>query len=179
MPRKRLRRPGLRALAAIAGIAGIAAAVLVGGSGASQASTVPGPVPHGAPGATPATFPYPTPCTENSVSCTYDSGWYAYSGNCEVDTIATWTSSSNVLDITVKMDDPNWFSSCTSYTTVYFELTPVQDEVEAGPYWGFACAALDPTCSNTQTWTYQASNVIPAADLAGLQNLYVIASSHS
>src|ERR1035438_9451748 len=31
-------------------------------------------------------------------------------------------------------------------------------EVTIGPYWGFACAVLDPTCSDTQTRTYQASN---------------------
>jgi hypothetical protein len=84
----------------------------------------------------------------------------------------------NVLDVTIEMHSPNLFASCTSYTTVYFGMTPPL-EATRGPYWGFACAVLDPTCSDTQTRTYQASNAVPASDLPGIDDLFMITSKNS
>jgi hypothetical protein len=163
MPRK---QPGLRAFVTIAGIAGT---MLAGGSTASQASV-----------ARPETFPYPTPCYQTSTSCSYNSGWNTYGdGSCEAETIATWSGlPANVLDVTIETRSSYPFASCTSYTTVYFGMAPPL-QVILGPYWGFACATLDPTCSSTQTYTYQTSNAVPAADLPAIEDLYMISSKNS
>jgi hypothetical protein len=179
-------RTGLRALAATVGVAGTLLAL---GSTAAQASTAhasPGQarthlvrVTPAAPrqGASPATAPYPSNCSSHDATCTYNSGWQTYNdGGCQEQTIATWEVLVNTLDVTVNVESPYLFASCTAYATVYFGANS-GPPYSVGPYYGFACAELDPSCSSNQSRTYQTLNAVPASQLSNVNSMWTSTAS--
>ena len=185
-------RAGLRGLAAAAGIT--ATLLLALGSTAAQAGTVHadarpartrparthlvrltmGKLGHDT---SPATAPYPSNCSSHDATCTYSSGWQTYNdGGCEEDTTATWEVLVNTLVVSVSVESPYLFASCTTYATVYFGMNS-GPPYSVGSYYGFACAELDPSCSSDQTRTYQTLNVVPTSQQLGINSMWTFAES--
>jgi hypothetical protein len=175
-----------RALAATAGIA--ATLLILGGGAAAQASTAPASPAHAtslqasAPatlrlGLRPATEPYPSNCSGKDATCTYSSGWQSYNdGACETDVTATWWVLEDVLNVTVSVQSPYLFAGCGSWSTVYFGMNS-GPPLAVGDYYGYACSETDPTCSSTQTWTYQTLNAVPTADYPLVNSIWTSTKS--
>jgi hypothetical protein len=119
------------------------------------------------------TPPYPSNCAYNDYTCTYDSGWSTYNrGSCTQDTTATWWGvPKNILNVTLTVTSPYWFSGCRAYATVYFGMNS-GPPLAVGPFFGYACAVLDPTCSSTQARSYQVQQAVPQAQLTNLNSIY-------
>jgi hypothetical protein len=175
---------GWRVLAAALG-----AGALIAAGGAAQASTEPA-VAHAThsnaktilvhvhyvterPTAVPATPPFPSNCAYNDATCTYDSGWATYNnGGCLEQTIATWWGvPKNILNVTVNIQSPYLFSGCRAYATVYFGMNS-GPPLAVGPFYSYACAEWDPTCSANQSWTYQVQQPVPQSQLTNLNSIY-------
>jgi hypothetical protein len=135
MTSKRTIRIGLGALAATLALA---ASVLADAPADASTAAAQGPT---------------TSCNGSSV-CSYDSGWMTYGdGGCEVDTTVGYLTGYDQITVGVQVKSPYWFASCTAYSTVHLGLLGAP-AVSVGPFWGFACAVLDPTCSDPQTTWY-------------------------
>jgi hypothetical protein len=178
-------RAGLRLLAATVGVGAL---VALGGGAAAQASTVPASGGHGhavlvsvtsaprvAAGAKmiTATLPYPSNCAYNDATCTYDTGWQTYNtGGCQARVTAEWWGvPKNILNVTVQVQSPYLFAGCRAYGNVYFGMSS-GPPVNGGSYYSYACAVLDPTCSDNQTWTYQVQQALPSGQFSNLNSLY-------
>jgi len=195
----RTSRGGLRGLAAAAGIA--ATLLLALGTTAAQASTVQASTvrqtavhqPATARTAPPRTHlvhirmgkrghdvriaaaPYPSNCSDHDATCTYNSGWQTYNnGGCEEDTTATWDVLVNMLVVSVSVQSPYLFAGCTAYGTVYFG-TNSGPTYSVGDYYAYACAVLDPTCSDNQTWSYQTLNAVPTSEQSNINSIWTSA----
>jgi hypothetical protein len=186
--RNQTGRAGFRALAATVAIAGTLLAL---GTAAAQASTVQTGagqskteltrITLAAPrlGASPATAPYPSNCSSGDATCTYNSGWQTYNdGGCEEQTIATWWVLVNTLNVTVNVQSPYLFASCTAYATVSFGITS-GPPYSSAHYYGFACAEWDPSCSSSQSWTYQTLNAFPKPESADVDSMWTSTSRTS
>jgi len=152
-----------------------AGTLLAAGAGAAHAST------GSAAGQTTAvhaaqTVTYPS-CTSSDTECQYDSGSVPYGdgSNCLQDTEATYFPQSNILDLTVNLQDENWFSGCPVYVTVYFGMTS-GPPVSVGPYFVYACAVFDPTCSDNVTWSTVVTDPLTASQLKTLEDIWAGAS---
>jgi hypothetical protein len=160
-----------RALAVVLG----AGALLMAGGGAAHASTgsVPGQI-IAAHAAQTVTLPS---CTSSDNECEYDSGLVPYgdSGGCLQQTDATYDPQSNILDVTVNLQNPNLFTGCPVYVTVYFGMTS-GPPVPVGPFYLYACGILDFTCSSNVTHTTQISDPLTTSQLKTLEYLSAGAS---
>jgi hypothetical protein len=193
-----------RRRAVLAATAGVAATLLtLGGGAAAQASTVQaGTVQAGtvqasrvqastgqatslvasAPearllGFKPDTEPYPSNCSGSDATCTYSSGWQTYNdGGCETDVTATWWVLVDTLNVTVSVESPYLFASCTSWSSVYFGMNS-GPPLSVGDYYGFACSTTDLSCSSSQTWTYQTLNAVPKADYPLVNSMWTTTES--
>jgi hypothetical protein len=179
------RGRGLRMLAATMGVAAL---VALGGGAVAQASTVQASGGHGQPvllhvtsqartaakaKAIKATSPYPSNCAYNDATCTYDTGWTTYNnGGCEARVIATWWGMpKNILNVTVDVQSPYLFAGCRAYGNVYFGMNS-GPPISGGSFYSYACAVLDPTCSDNQSWSYQVNQAVPQAQFGNLNSIY-------
>lgn len=162
----RRKRTGRAALAALA--TGVVLTFGVLGAGAAQASTTASTAAGSAAAAAvqgPTTY-----CNLSLGYCLYNSGWMTYGdGSCEVLTTAEWAPANpvyapppnpNTLTVSVEVKSPYLFESCTAYSTVYLGLAD-GPPVSFGPFWGFACAELDPTCSDPNATGYTVTSGVP------------------
>jgi hypothetical protein len=179
------RGRGLRLLAATMGVGAL---VALGGGAVAQASTVQASGGHGQPvllhvtseprtaaraKAIMATLPYPSNCAYNDATCTYDTGWTTYNnGGCEARVIATWWGTpKNILNVTVDVQSPYLFAGCRAYGNVYFGMNS-GPPVSGGSFYSYACAVLDPTCSDNQSWSYEVNQAVPQAQFGNLNSIY-------
>ena len=179
-------RAGLRLLAATVGVGAL---VAFGSGAAAQAGTVPASTGHGktvlvsVTSAPPAVHggklvakipPYPSNCAYNDATCTYDTGLVNYNngGSCQAEVTATWWGTpKNILNVDVHVQSPYLFSGCRAYGTVYFGMNS-GPPLSVGPFYSYACAVLDPTCSASQTWTYQVQQAVPQGQLSNINSIY-------
>jgi hypothetical protein len=105
---------------------------------------------------------YPSGCSYNA-PCTYDSGWTLYgNGSCLARVIATWSgASTNVLQAEVDVQSPYWFGACTAHATVVFGSN--SGPISVGPFYGFSCAASDPSCAHPGVKSYTVVPGVPQA----------------
>lgn len=188
-------RTGWRVLAATVGVgalmvvgSGVAAQASTGQARTTPANATAGKTilvhvryvtpPHGAlVTAIPRTPPYPSNCAYNDATCTYDSGWATYNnGGCLEQTIATWWGvPKNILNVTVNVQSPYLFAGCRAYATVYFGMNS-GPPLKVGPFYSYACAEWDPSCSSNQSWTYQVQQAVPQPKLTNLNSIYTTTS---
>jgi hypothetical protein len=165
-------------LRALAGVVAVTAALMTAGTLAAQASTgqvstvkITAVTRHAAPSAVPQAVAR-TGCALTDSQCSYDSGWQSYNnGGCTERTTFTWWRSDDIMDISVEVYSPYLFAGCRAYVTAYLETTAGQ-VVSSGPYYAYACAMWDPTCSNDRTWSYQVFNVVPSQYTATIDSLW-------
>jgi hypothetical protein len=145
------------------------------GTGTAQASTTAAGTAAAAAGLTAAAGVQgpTTPCNPGRYGCDYDSGWITYGdGTCEVLTAVGWAPavpgySPNELFVDVEVKSLYLFQSCTAYSTVYLSLAD-GPPVSFGPFWGFACAELDPTCSDPNTTSYTVTSGVPGSGVVAI-----------
>lgn len=120
-----------------------------------------------------ATPPYPSNCAYNDATCTYDTGMVTYNnGGCQARVVATWWGTpKNVLNVTVYVESPYWFAGCRAYGTVYFGMNS-GPPLAVGPFYSYACGILDPSCSFSQSWTYQVNQAVPSGQFGNLNSIY-------
>lgn len=161
MVRKRTGRAALGAVAATLAIAGsmLAASGAQASTSATAEAAANGPTQS---------------CSGTASYCYYDSGWMTYGdGACKVDTQLYWWPPQNFMDVWVNVQSPNLFASCTAYSTVHFGLTS-GSSASSGSFWGFACAVLDPTCSDSQQTGYgDVSSGVPAGSVSSVDSITV------
>lgn len=99
-------------------------------------------------------------CPLGSSYCYYDSGWEPYDGGCQARTQMGWWRGTNQVSLRISVYSPFLFAACRVNATPLFGTT--FGIVAAGkPFYAMACAALDPTCSNQQVWTYFDNSGLP------------------
>jgi hypothetical protein len=114
-------------------------------------------------------------CPVSQTFCDYTTGMVTYNdGSCQADTTVDYWRGSNTVDVSITEYSPYWFAGCTVWSRLYFGST-TGNEYAGNSFYGYACSATDPTCSNTQTWKYndQPSGV-PLADAPSLQSIWVV-----
>ena len=170
MRRKATGWAGLAALAV-----GVVLTLGVLGAGAARASTTAAGTAAAAAGLTAAAGVQgpTTSCNPDRYGCNYDSGWMTYGdGTCEVLTTVGWAPaipgySPNELFVYVEVKSLYLFQSCTAYSTVYLGMAD-GPPVSFGPFWGFACAELDPTCSDPNTTGYTVTSGVPGSGVTSI-----------
>ena len=180
MRRRKTRRAVLGPLAAMLAIAcsvltiGAAQASTIAAGGAHLGAAVAGRSVPALAGSGPQVT-----CPAGAHPCTYNSGWVAtYPANgCEADTTVQLWPATDQMNISTQVHSSNLFSSCTVYSTL-FSVTEYDELWWSQSYYGFACAVLDPSCSDTQTWSdYNVGTGIPISDASGPILIWVVESN--
>jgi hypothetical protein len=163
-------RTGRVALGAVTAALALAIGVFAGGT--AQASTT---AAGGTPAVAAASVQGPSvTCNDQEYTCQYNSGWLTYGrGACQVETIVSYPtiavspteqfSDVHHVSVQVGVYSPYWFASCTAYSTVWLGERS-GPPLSAGPFWGFACAVLDPTCPAVQWNNYSVAVTVPAGN---------------
>lgn len=110
-------------------------------------------------------------CATTESQCSYSSGWWTVSNNCQAQVTYTLYRSDDVMDIAVEVKNSNAFVACHAYGTPLLETTGGKDDTGSKSY-GFACGTWDPTCSHDQTRSYEVSNAVPSSDVASIDQVW-------
>ena len=110
-------------------------------------------------------------CALTDSSCSYDSGLWTVSSNCQARVFYTWWRTDNEMDVSVEVKNSNAFVGCRAYGTAYLQTSSGKDDAGSKSY-GYSCGTWDPTCSADQTRTYVVPNAIPSADVATIDQMW-------
>lgn len=117
-----------------------------------------------------------TGCALTDSSCSYNSGWWTVSTNCQARVFYTWWRTDDEMDVSVEVKNANAFVGCRAYGTPYLQTTSGKDDTGSKSF-GYACGTWDPTCSADQTRTYVVPGAAPSADIASIDQMWGVLST--